>query len=356
MLRVFQRLLLVNHPDEDTRRRGRNVITITLSMVSLALLSLPGAIGRPEQMASLISTLVAGMICLAAAALARSGQVNLAATAVIASCMIGIAAVPIVTGQVIDTHFFMMITLLISGVTLRPSAVWLVLVVVLVLLATVFFPIAARGEPYDLQRGVTNAGLLSLMAGLISALSASTNQRTLDSLQSARRSAEVALADLDKAKSRLEGQVAARTAELRRALAEVEARATQQQTLLSELTSQRAIVRALSVPVLPISRQTLVLPLVGDLDEGRIAQVLERALEAIQRTTARRLILDITGTPIVDSQVAQGLLRVVQAARLLGAETVLVGVRPEVAQSIIGLGLELQGLRTYHDLESAIAR
>jgi rsbT co-antagonist protein RsbR len=106
--------------------------------------------------------------------------------------------------------------------------------------------------------------------------------------------------------------------------------------------------------VLPISATTLIMPLVGALDSARLQQVQEQALQAIERATARRLVLDITGVPLVDSQVAQGLLAVVQAARLLGAEAVLVGVRPEVAQTVVGLGLTLPGLRTYADLQTAL--
>ena len=69
---------------------------------------------------------------------------------------------------------------------------------------------------------------------------------------------------------------------------------------------------------------------------------------------ARYLALDITGVSLVDSQVAQGLVGVVQAAQLLGTKVVLVGVRPEVAQAIVGLGIDLRGIQTFRDLQSAI--
>jgi rsbT co-antagonist protein RsbR len=67
-------------------------------------------------------------------------------------------------------------------------------------------------------------------------------------------------------------------------------------------------------------------------------------------------VLDITGVPIVDSQVAKGFLEVVQAARLLGSEAILVGIRLEVAQTVVGLGLDLRAIRTFSDLQSALAR
>ena len=159
---------------------------------------------------------------------------------------------------------------------------------------------------------------------------------------------------LQTVRASLETEVVARTADLRAALGEVALRATEQARLLAENTQQRAVIRDLSVPVLPVSASTLVMPLVGALDSARLQLVQEQALRSIERTSAQQLVLDITGVPLVDSQVAQGLLAVVQAARLLGAEAVLVGVRPEVAQTMVGLGLSLPGLRAYADLQTAV--
>jgi rsbT co-antagonist protein RsbR len=153
----------------------------------------------------------------------------------------------------------------------------------------------------------------------------------------------------------LEQRVADRTADLRRALDEVEKRAREQEQLLAENRQQRETIREMSVPVLPITDSALVMPLVGALDTERLRLVQEQALRAIERSPVRTLILDITGVPIVDSQVAHGLLRVVQAARLLGTEVPLVGIRSEVAQAIVGLGLSLPGLRTYTNLQSALS-
>jgi rsbT co-antagonist protein RsbR len=97
------------------------------------------------------------------------------------------------------------------------------------------------------------------------------------------------------------------------------------------------------------------LPLVGALDSERLALVQEQALRSIEQLSARYLILDITGVPIVDTAVAQGLIQVVQAARLLGSEVVLVGIRPEVAQAVVGLGIHLSDIATRSTLQSGIA-
>ena len=159
---------------------------------------------------------------------------------------------------------------------------------------------------------------------------------------------------LQAAQAGLEAQVAERTAALQSALAEVESRAAEQDRLLDENKQQRVTILEISVPVLPISADTLVMPLVGALDSSRLRQLHEQALHALEHSSARRLLLDITGVPVVDSQVAQGLIVTVQAGRLLGAEVMLIGIRPEVAQAIVGLGLSLNGIRTFSDLQTAL--
>jgi anti-anti-sigma regulatory factor len=152
----------------------------------------------------------------------------------------------------------------------------------------------------------------------------------------------------------LEERVAERTNALHTALADLETRAAAQTELLAALEQERAIVRELSVPVIPISATTLIMPLIGALDTERLRQLQARALQALERSAARTLILDITGVPVVDTQVAQGLLQVVSAARLLGAGVMLVGIRPEVAQALVGLGVDMRAIRTFSDLQSAL--
>jgi rsbT co-antagonist protein RsbR len=175
------------------------------------------------------------------------------------------------------------------------------------------------------------------------------SSRLTDTLSQTR----AANAALRQSQAELESRVVARTSDLRAALDEVAARAAEQARLLEANEQQRTTIRDLSVPVLPISAGTLVMPLIGALDTARLQLLRDQALRAIEHERAHMLVLDITGVPVVDSQVAQGLIAVVQAARLLGAEVALVGIRPEVAQAIVTLGLTLSDLRTYGDLQSA---
>lgn len=162
--------------------------------------------------------------------------------------------------------------------------------------------------------------------------------------------------ELETMSLRLESAVRERTADLEIALGALEQRAAEQARLLEENRRQDAAIRALSVPVLPLGDGTVVLPLVGELDDQRLATVTEQALAAVERLTARYLLLDITGVPVVDTHVAQGLLRALGAARLPGAEVALVGVRPEVAQAIVGLGIDLGAMAAFADIQSALAR
>ncbi|MGC8874492.1 MAG: GAF domain-containing protein [Chloroflexia bacterium] len=113
-------------------------------------------------------------------------------------------------------------------------------------------------------------------------------------------------------------------------------------------------VREMSSPVVPIHDHVLVLPLIGLVDSERAQRFTEALLEAIQRQRARVVLLDITGVPVVDTAVAQALVRAAEAGRLLGAEVVLVGMRPEVAQTLVTLGVSLGGLVTRANLQAGV--
>jgi rsbT co-antagonist protein RsbR len=124
---------------------------------------------------------------------------------------------------------------------------------------------------------------------------------------------------------------------------------------LGTIQQQQAVIRDMSVPILPVTRSTLVIPLVGALDTTRLRVVQEQTLQALERAAIQHLILDVTGVPVVDTQVAQGLLQVTHAAGLLGTKVILVGIRPEVAQTLVSLGIDLSAIITRSTLQSGIA-
>jgi rsbT co-antagonist protein RsbR len=116
---------------------------------------------------------------------------------------------------------------------------------------------------------------------------------------------------------------------------------------------QRAI-RELSIPILRIRDHLLMLPLVGILDAPRAAWLSEKLLEAVRTHRAKVVVLNITGVPMVDAEVANSLLRSIAAASLLGARTIVTGMSDEVCQTLVGLGLDLSKLNAVGDLERAL--
>jgi anti-anti-sigma factor len=123
----------------------------------------------------------------------------------------------------------------------------------------------------------------------------------------------------------------------------------------AELEQQAMRLAELSTPLIPISSQTVIMPLIGTLDASRSQQIIATLLHGIANGQARTAILDITGVRIVDTLVANVLLQAAQSVQLLGAKLVLTGIRPEVAQTLVGLGIDLGGIVTYGTLQTAIA-
>jgi anti-anti-sigma regulatory factor len=113
-------------------------------------------------------------------------------------------------------------------------------------------------------------------------------------------------------------------------------------------------VRELATPAIPIYDGILVLPLVGHIDTGRAGQIMETVLTRITETHAHVVILDITAVAVIDTGVANHLIQVTQAATLLGTRCLLVGIRPEVAQTLVALGVDLRHILTLADLESGV--
>jgi len=109
----------------------------------------------------------------------------------------------------------------------------------------------------------------------------------------------------------------------------------------------------LSTPVVELWNGILALPLIGTLDSARTQVVMESLLQAIVRTGAAIAIIDITGVPTVDTLVAQHLLKTVAAARLMGADCIISGIRPQIAQTIVHLGVDLSAVSTKATLADA---
>lgn len=175
--------------------------------------------------------------------------------------------------------------------------------------------------------------------------------------------------EIARAKDRLELEVARRTEEISdvnqnlasanaRLEAELELRrvAEEQRESLQEqvISAQRARLAELSTPLLPITRDVMVMPLIGTMDNERAELVLSVALEGAQRHAARVVILDVTGMKDMDTHVARMLVDVATALRLLGTQALLTGIAPRIAQTLIAIGVDLTSFVTMSTLQSGV--
>jgi rsbT co-antagonist protein RsbR len=343
---MWQRLLTVTTADDDIRRRGRHLILISVALI-ISTLPLFGISVRNRGLTPTNEAmLVLGALCVGIVILARRGRVTLG------GALLTAVLIPPVLISLHDVGFntvvplFLTLPVLVAGLVLPPRAIGVVLPV-LIVGGLVF------GNKTD-QIAIPSALIGLTIVALLAYLGASSIRTALKEAGAARDRAEQAAGRLAQANAELEQQVQERTQSLQQLLAESEHRRETQARLLEEIAVQRSLIRDLEVPVLPVTEKALVIPLVGALDDARLETVRTRALGAIESYRARRLLLDITGVPVVDTAVAQGLMAVVQAARLLGSEVVLIGVRPEVAQTIVGLGLDMSLLHTMRDLQTSI--
>src|SRR2546421_2972678 len=120
------------------------------------------------------------------------------------------------------------------------------------------------------------------------------------------------------------------------------------------IREQQEAIRELSTPVLPVRERLLILPIIGVIDPQRARQLTEQLLHGIRRNRAKVVVIDITGVPTIDSKVANHLVLTVEAARLLGATVIVTGLSPEIAQTLVNIGVDLSKMNTVGDLQGGI--
>ncbi|MEO7596161.1 MAG: STAS domain-containing protein [Byssovorax sp.] len=118
---------------------------------------------------------------------------------------------------------------------------------------------------------------------------------------------------------------------------------------------QQEVIRNLETPILQVWDRVLTLPMIGMVDSGRAARVMEDLLAAVAKGRARFAILDLTGVEVVDSATANHLISMIRAIRLLGAEGIITGLRPNVAQTVVSLGLDLSSILTLASLRDGLS-
>lgn len=128
----------------------------------------------------------------------------------------------------------------------------------------------------------------------------------------------------------------------------------QLQERLQTIQRQQEAINELSTPVIKVWDGLLVLPIIGTLDSQRTQRMMESLLQQIVSTGSKIAILDITGVPVVDTMVANHLIKTITAAGLMGAECILSGISPNIAQTIVHLGIDLTGVKTKSTMMEAM--
>jgi rsbT co-antagonist protein RsbR len=120
------------------------------------------------------------------------------------------------------------------------------------------------------------------------------------------------------------------------------------------IRDQQEAIRELSTPVLQVRERLLILPIIGILDDSRARQLTEQLLKGIRRHRAKVVVIDITGVPDVDEDVANSLVQTVDASRLMGASVIITGLSAEIAETLVTIGVDLSKMNTVGDLQEGI--
>ncbi|RMD82690.1 MAG: STAS domain-containing protein [Chloroflexi bacterium] len=354
MTDIFHKLLDMRHSDEESRQRGRNIVIIALGLLVINLIvAMTIIVAFTESVSLLVSTSLSSILYAGIIFLTRRGFIDVGGWLTVGTALIGttIASFASPDHPIVA---FLTVPLVLAATLLRFRDVIVVFGLVLLAMGS----LASFAEP-TLITITSEAFLLTsaILCGFIAVISfvqSFGNEVLHRRLQTALQQTQQSAHELQQLNAELDRRVALQTETLHMALQELEERSRQQDRLLAEVIAQRDVIRQLSVPVLPVVPSTLVMPLIGAIDRDRLTTIQQQALTAIGQQHARWLILDVTGVPVIDTEVAGGLIQLVQSVRLLGADVVLVGVRPEVAQTMVSLSIELPITHVYSDLASAI--
>jgi rsbT co-antagonist protein RsbR len=123
---------------------------------------------------------------------------------------------------------------------------------------------------------------------------------------------------------------------------------------LATIEEQRSAIRELSTPVMEVWKGILCLPIVGIMETARSAEMTDALLKAVVATRARYTIVDITGIEIMDTSTADHFIRMAKAVRLLGAECVLTGINPQIARTLVHMGVDMEEVVTHRSLRDAL--
>jgi anti-anti-sigma regulatory factor len=294
-------------------------------MLVLAVLLVPVALLGDAGLSGMLSVGVGIVAYCVVVFLARQGKDVLASWLLIAIALFTVLINFFVSEASPSTLFYLMIPVLLAGVVMRPTHVWFVLgLTLLSVAATVVLRPTLLAAPDAIQNIVGSSAVVFFVA-FIGFLGGRETEKAL-----------AAAAEHARRLSDAQSETAAHAASL----------ATQAEALAQAEQVQRSLVAQLETPTVGIADGVLLAPIVGVMDSRRAQLLSERLLQQVSAQRCRLLIFDLTGLAVVDTAVAQALLQLVQAVRLLGCEVVVTGISATVAGTITALGIDLEGVRT----------
>lgn len=321
------------------------------ALLSLPLSFLSGA--NPQWMLLTLAAKVISAICmLGALVILRRGQFKLAVLIATFGLLLGISIVLLQTGLGASVVLALMIPITLAGLLAGRRALLIITGLSLASVAGV-----ALFGTFGAQQATTPAQpllptMLEIVVDFLVLLF--VLDRFGASLQDVLAGSLKREQQLEQLRASLETKVSERTASLQEILQTVEQREARLAQTLEDLRRSQEAVRELSAPVIPVLDGVLVAPLIGNLDHERTQVLMENVLKALDHQQVQYVIFDATGMPTLDVQAAEGILQTAAAIRLLGAQTLLVGVRPDVAQTLVALHIDLGAVQTYADLHAAV--
>ncbi len=356
MIKHLAPFITVQARTPDEQRRGQILVTLSLGVVVILLtIGIVLTLFQPTP-GRFINLGLATLVFATAAWLGRKGFVTAGSYVLIVVSGIGALSGMFLNPNSHFNIFYLLLSVLLASVLLRPHQIWVVLGLALAALGGVVISLpSSQRAMIALDLAAAHVTVLLTVSALITFIGARSLATALDEARELRQQAEAANRRLAELNADLERRVAERTAALEQLTVEQQATMAQLQAALAAQQQLNQQIINLSAPMIPINDETLVTPIIGQLDQTRIQQLLQAALTAIEQTNARVLVIDVTGVAIIDTHAAAGLLQVAQAARLMGAVTVLAGIRPEVAQTLVSLGADLSAIRTAATLQAALA-
>jgi rsbT co-antagonist protein RsbR len=345
--------------DPVERRQAPLLQVVLLTLFCILLLAVPMLlVTATTTWRAVLDTVSSGMLALGAGialVLLRRGYFRTAVFIAALGFMPG-QIITLVTTGVDNSAIMFLFSIPITLVGLlshRRDLVCITVICALTLIASaVLAPYAQTTFGFTPQRVPTNVTVTVLL--LIFGLLAIFLERFSTAFREALETSRAREQELETIRASLETTVSDRTSQLQQALQDVRQREARLVQTLEELKASQAEVQELSAPIIPVLDGVLIAPLIGSINSERAAMLTENLLRSVEQTRAHHVIFDITGVPIVDTHVAQILIRTAEATRLLGAQALLVGVRPEVAQILVSLNITFGTIATYPTLLEAI--